>query len=293
MSGHAAVTTTSSRSKLNSSLAALAAGSWTARYLRLAGVADACCALAAGLLAFQIRFDDSGHEPGGYLALSLAMPIVWICTVVLAGAYDPRFIGVGTDEFRRVLNAGVFLTAAVAIVSYAAKANLARGYVVIALPCLTLVRPAGQVRAAQAAAPGAEPGLLHAPGRGGRARARRRRHRHGAAPGDLSRPAGGGGVRRRRHTGRAAGRCPRSPPGLDGVPEVVSQFDADTVAVLACPEMAGSQAAASSPGTWRRPAPTCALPRPCSTWPGRARRSGRRPACRCCTWTIPSSAASG
>src|SRR5258708_34937199 len=129
---------TSPRSRLQRSLAAIGSGSWTARYLFLARVADGCCGLAAGSLAYQIRFDDSGHHPGAYIVLSLVLPFVWLLTLVLAGAYDSRFIGVGTDEFRRVLNAGAFLIAAVAILSYASKIDLARGYVVIALPCVTL-----------------------------------------------------------------------------------------------------------------------------------------------------------
>ena len=57
----------------------------------------------------------------------------------MAGAYDPRFIGTGSDEFRRVLNAGVSLTAAVAIFSYAVNLQLSRGYVVIALPSITVL----------------------------------------------------------------------------------------------------------------------------------------------------------
>ncbi|HET9894704.1 MAG TPA: sugar transferase [Streptosporangiaceae bacterium] len=239
MSGHAAVTA-SSRSKLNASLAALAAGSWTARYLRLAGVADASCALAAGLLAFQIRFDDSGHQPGEYLALSLGMPIVWIAAVVLAGAYDPRFIGVGTDEFRRVLNAGVFLTAAVAILSYATKANLARGYVVIALPCLTLFDLLARFTLRK---------QLH------RARSRGYCMRRVVVVGHALVVADIVTMLRREtyHGLQVVAACIADgipgglltdvpiAPGLDGVPEVVHRFGADTVAVLACPEMAGAK----------------------------------------------------
>ena len=67
------------------------------------------------------------------------LPVLWVISVRLAGGYDSRFIGVGTDEFRRVLNAGICLTAVVAIVSYATKTDLARGYVVIALPSLTVL----------------------------------------------------------------------------------------------------------------------------------------------------------
>ena len=87
-------------------------------------------------IAAQIRF---GNEvTPGYLALSLALPVLWIGALWLAGAYDVRFIGTGSDEYRKVLNAGVGLTAAVAIFSYAVNLQLSRGYVVIALPSVTL-----------------------------------------------------------------------------------------------------------------------------------------------------------
>ena len=42
------------------------------------------------------------------------------------------------DEFRKIANAGVFLTATVAVVAYATKTDIARGYVFIALPAATL-----------------------------------------------------------------------------------------------------------------------------------------------------------
>ena len=119
-------------------LAAQDSASWTNSYLRQASVADFICALAAGLLAFQLRSAYPGHISGAYLAVSLGLPVIWVATMAMAGGYDSRFIGVGSDEFRRVLNAGVSLTAAVAILSYATKTDLARGYVVIALPCVTL-----------------------------------------------------------------------------------------------------------------------------------------------------------
>src|SRR5580693_2802138 len=61
------------------------------------------------------------------------------CAAVgLAGGYDVRFIGTGSDEFRKILNAGVGLTAAVAIFSYMVNTEVSRGYVLIALPSVTL-----------------------------------------------------------------------------------------------------------------------------------------------------------
>jgi len=106
--------------------------SWTGRYLRGVAAADFLCALAAAVLAFFVRFDVGPHPH--YLAFSLGLPILWMLAAALSGAYDARFIGVGSEEFRRVLNAAVSLTAAVAITAYATKTQLARGYVVIALP---------------------------------------------------------------------------------------------------------------------------------------------------------------
>jgi exopolysaccharide biosynthesis polyprenyl glycosylphosphotransferase len=111
---------------------------WLRRYLRVAAVADFCCALAAGLLALLVRFDAAQHLPVDYLSFSLGLPLLWMAAVGLAGGYDARFIGVGSDEFRRILNAAVSLTAAVAIISYATKTQVARGYVVVALPSVTI-----------------------------------------------------------------------------------------------------------------------------------------------------------
>ena len=112
---------------------------WTGSYLRRARLADFACGLAAGLIAFKIRLADSSHPPAAYLALSLVLPLLWVGSVALAGGYDSRFIGVGSDEFHKIVNAGVRLTATVAVLAYAAKTDVARGYVVVALPCATLL----------------------------------------------------------------------------------------------------------------------------------------------------------
>ena len=101
-------------------------------------------------VAAQIRFGNNVTPP--YLALSLALPVLWVAALWLAGAYDVRFIGTGSDEYRKVLNAGVSLTAAVAIFSYAINLELSRAYVVIALPSVTLFDMVARLGHAQAAA---------------------------------------------------------------------------------------------------------------------------------------------
>jgi exopolysaccharide biosynthesis polyprenyl glycosylphosphotransferase len=88
-------------------------------------------------LALQVRFD--GHITHEYEALSLAFPLLWVAVLLLSGSYDVRYIGTGSDEFRKVLNAGVSLTAGLAILSYAINTELSRTYLIITMPGVTLL----------------------------------------------------------------------------------------------------------------------------------------------------------
>jgi exopolysaccharide biosynthesis polyprenyl glycosylphosphotransferase len=219
-------------------LAAQSSASWTNGYLRQAVAADSICGLAAGLLAFQVRFDNIRGGTGFYLLLSLSLPVLWVIAVRLAGGYDSRFIGVGTDEFRRVLNAGICLTACVAIASYATKMELARGYVVIALPSLTVLDLLGRLTLRK---------RLH------KLRALGSCMRKVVIVGHLDVVRDLSAVLRRESyhglwvvaacvAGSARREVIDNIPvigGLDNVADTVERYDADTVAVLSCPEMSG------------------------------------------------------
>ncbi len=209
-------------------------------YRRQTVAADGICALAAGLLAFEIRF-NSPHGAPFYLLLSLTLPVLWVVALGLAGGYDTRFIGVGSDEFRRVLNAGIFLTGAVAVAAYASKSDLARGYVVAALPTVTMLDLLARFVVRK---------RLHKLRRLGSCMRKVVVVGHADVVTDLAAM-----LRRETYhglsvvaacvadTGRRGG-----PEMLDGFPviaglsrvaDVVQRYDADTVAVLACPEMSG------------------------------------------------------
>ena len=211
---------------------------WTSSYLRRTALADCMCALAAGALAYEARFDVTHYTPGVYLAFSGLLPLLWVGALAVTGGYDPRFIGVGSDEFRRVINAGVTLTALIAIASYAVKFDTARGYVVIALPSVTLfdlvVRHRLRKRLHHQRSKGAYLRKVVAVG-------------HAPAVADLV-----GELRRGTYHGLSVvGACLAGGSmlheiagipvygGLDSVTSAVGQFGADTVAVLACPEMNG------------------------------------------------------
>jgi len=209
---------------------------WVSGYLRRAAVADCVCALLAGTLASQVRFAGEPRLPGAYLALTSALPLLWWISVKLAGGYDPRFIGLGSDEFRRILNAAVSLTAAVAVASYAAKLNLARGYIALAFPATAgldlTVRYVLRKHLHQRRRRGACTHRVVAVG-------------HAAAVAELITT-----LRRDFYHGLSVvGACVAgiTPPdriegvpvagNLDSVTGAVSQMGADTVAVLTCPEI--------------------------------------------------------
>jgi exopolysaccharide biosynthesis polyprenyl glycosylphosphotransferase len=109
---------------------------WTRVYLRRAAMSDFVIAVLSSVLAVQLRF--SGHITPEYAALSVAFPLLWVLALWIAGAYDDRYIGTGSDEFRKVLNAGVSLTAGLAILSYAVNTELSRSYLMITMPSVTM-----------------------------------------------------------------------------------------------------------------------------------------------------------
>ncbi|MEU5880169.1 sugar transferase [Spirillospora sp. NPDC047279] len=217
---------------------------WTGSYRRRAVAVDSLSMLLAGLVAFLLRFPGMPSRlTAPYIALTVALPVLWVGILFLSRAYERRFFGVGSEEFHRVLRAGFIITATVAIAAYATKTEVARGYVVVALPLATVLNVFARYRLRK---------WLHARRWKGECMRRVVAVGHRAALGDLIRL-----LRQKRYHGMdIVGVC--LPPVLfegedalgdvEGVPvlgdfgqtaKVVEQIGADSVAVLACPEMDG------------------------------------------------------
>jgi len=216
-------------------------GVWLGRYLRTAAAADGACALAGGLAALMIRYQDPGPGRVPYGWFTVSLPFLWCLSVALARGYDARIVGLGSEEFRRVFNAAVGLTAGIAILSYATGGDVARGYVVIALPCAAVLDLAARYAL------------------------RKRLHRQRRCSGVFMRRVIAVGhaegltdliteLRREPHHGLVVvGACLTAGParsqvgavpvcgGLEQVQSAVSDLAADTVAVLACPELNGTR----------------------------------------------------
>ena len=107
---------------------------WMSRY-RLSLVAiDLIATAVAVTVAYFLRFGatTSGGRFDGFVLILL--PLAWVALVGVNRGYEARFIGVGASEYQRIFHAFLDLTAVVAFASFVTHADLARGFVLLALP---------------------------------------------------------------------------------------------------------------------------------------------------------------
>jgi exopolysaccharide biosynthesis polyprenyl glycosylphosphotransferase len=211
---------------------------WERRYVRALVACDLAAGVAAGAVTFGLRFGDQVTAYNRtYLALSALLPLALLLVMAVSRAYERRYLFVGTDEYQRVLRGGVGVIAGAALVSYALGLDLARSYVLAALP--TAIATAVVLRFALRK-------RLHA------VRARGECLRRVIVVGhELSVVGITRQLRRERYHGlEVVGAC--LPHGyddgavdlpvygtFDDVATAVDAADADTVVVLSCPELDG------------------------------------------------------
>lgn len=95
---------------------------------------DAVAIVVAAIIGFVLRWTipyDLTISDYTYVIFALVVVISWIGVLQLLGAYDTRILGVGSEEFKRVVTASAAVFAAVAIVAFAFKLDLSRGFVLI------------------------------------------------------------------------------------------------------------------------------------------------------------------
>jgi exopolysaccharide biosynthesis polyprenyl glycosylphosphotransferase len=213
---------------------------WTRSYVRFLLAGDLACAVIACETVIGTRLWFGAFIPASEALLGLALALAWPAALALGGAYRKRVHGEGTEEFRVVFNGGLGLTAAVAIGAYATQTSIARTFVMAMLPLallLTIVfryrmrkrlhrlrRQGEYVR--QMVAVGHREAVLDL------VLQFRRQPHHGMQIVAACVPGGGGG----------------GGIDIDGVDvlgdfgdvaQVVAKAQADSVAILACPELDG------------------------------------------------------
>jgi exopolysaccharide biosynthesis polyprenyl glycosylphosphotransferase len=119
---------------------------WVRRYRAVLVAGDVLIGAVAGATMLAVH-------PGvltawsAYGWMAAVLPVLWPMAVGLCAAYQPTFFGTGSEEFRRVSRAGLLLLAGVSVVSYSAKLDIARSFVVFTIPAITLATLVGRYAA--------------------------------------------------------------------------------------------------------------------------------------------------
>ncbi|MFB9378525.1 sugar transferase [Kineococcus gynurae] len=219
---------------------------WQRGYVRTIALTDLLAAVVGAASGFALRFGagDPLHLTSSSATAVLwagsLLPPLWVATMLMFRAYEPRFLGVGSDEFQRVLLAGTTVAAGVATLSWALALDVARGFVIVALPLAGLLTVVFRLIARR---------RLHRRRRAGQAMQSTLVAGHPAAVARLV-----GQVRRNTDHGlRVDAVC--TPDGrphpvleqlevpvvgtLEQVAQVARRMDVDVVATLTCPELDG------------------------------------------------------
>ena len=97
---------------------------WETTYSLSLVLVDAALISVAGYVALG-RF-GGGETVNGipYAVLAVLLAPVWVLVLAVGRAYESRFVGVGSDEFRRVFDSSIRLLAAVATVAFVFRVPL-------------------------------------------------------------------------------------------------------------------------------------------------------------------------
>lgn len=112
---------------------------WQRGYARHLAILDVIAVTFAVGLGQWLRFGglNGAVRPYGYIdytVVSIVLVVGWLAALSINHSRSPRIIGSGAEEYRRVWLATLSVFGGVAIVSMLFKLEIARGYLMIALP---------------------------------------------------------------------------------------------------------------------------------------------------------------
>jgi len=103
---------------------------WLRRYAHTLVLLDAAILLIVIAGSLSLRF---GSPSRAYAVGALLTVPVWLTVLTLSRCYETRFLGNGTEEFKRVANACFRVAAVVVFLAYLTKTDVSRGFLAIAL----------------------------------------------------------------------------------------------------------------------------------------------------------------
>ena len=114
---------------------------WERQYALAAAGSDMTAAALASVVALSVGWGPTGIAT---MAFAVVLPLAWITAIGLAGGYQGRLLGVGSEEYNKVALGALGLIALVGTVSWAAEFSLARLFVAVAFPVAILLTFAGR-----------------------------------------------------------------------------------------------------------------------------------------------------
>lgn len=111
---------------------------WERRYAANMRITDTLVVCGAVVLAQFVRFGapSAAHAyVNRYVtAYSVLIVVIWLSTLALFRSRSSRYIGAGTEEYRRVTTASFWTFGAIAMAELLLKLSISRGYLAVALP---------------------------------------------------------------------------------------------------------------------------------------------------------------
>lgn len=114
---------------------------WMMRYRLVLLAVDFVAMVAATAIGYELRFGTSDIA-GEYGSFVILIVLGWLIALQNAGGYDIRHLATGVTESKIVLRASAVTVSVLAVVCYATRTQVARGFVIGVIPvgiCLLLV----------------------------------------------------------------------------------------------------------------------------------------------------------
>jgi exopolysaccharide biosynthesis polyprenyl glycosylphosphotransferase len=222
---------------------------WERPYVAQLVALDTTAAVSATVLAALTPGSWAARLDASTYPWFIGLPIAWIAALMLTRAYEPRYLGLGSEEFHRLSRAGIGMLAGIGTFAWVTRTYVDRDFVSISVSLAFVLTVLGRYAARK---------RLHAQRRRGLHSQRVVAVGHPHSVADLVRQ-----LRQEQYHGlEVIGACvpsrsvrplpsPRGSTdelaelgvpvlgGFDDVIGVVTGATADTVAVLTCPEMDG------------------------------------------------------
>jgi exopolysaccharide biosynthesis polyprenyl glycosylphosphotransferase len=108
---------------------------WQRAYLRALVLGDTTLILAVNLAAVDVRFGERSESLAGvpYRLVALLIAAIWMAVLAASRGYEARFLGIGYEEYKRVFGASFRLLSTVALLAFAFRVPIARGFLLVSL----------------------------------------------------------------------------------------------------------------------------------------------------------------